>query len=59
MITAIAFTKLSGEQWEKIFHDFGGYAMMPLALAIIVLELWLLTKMTTVPIEKQIVSANK
>ncbi|MCK4752798.1 MAG: exosortase/archaeosortase family protein, partial [Planctomycetes bacterium] len=58
-ITAIAFTKLSGEHWEKIFHDFGGYAMMPLALGAIVLELWLLTKITTVPIEKQVVSANK
>ena len=51
-ITAIAFTKLSGEHWEKIFHDFGGYAMMPLAIGAIVLELWLLTKITTVPTEK-------
>ena len=58
-ITAIAFTRLSGEHWEKIFHDFGGYAMMPLALGAIVFELWLLTKITTVPIEKQVVSANK
>ena len=51
-ITAIAFTVLSGEHWEKIFHDFGGYAMMPLSLAIVVLELWLLTKLTTVPEER-------
>ena len=51
-ITAIAFTMLSGEHWEKIFHDFGGYAMMPLSLAIVVLELWLLTKLTTVPEER-------
>lgn len=58
-ITAIAFTMLSGEHWEKIFHDFGGYAMMPLALGAIVLEFWFLTKITTVPIEKQVVSANK
>jgi exosortase/archaeosortase family protein len=58
-ITAIAFTRLSGEHWEKIFHDFGGYAMMPLALGAIVLELWLLTKITTAPIEKQVVSVNK
>ncbi|MCK4913611.1 MAG: exosortase [Planctomycetes bacterium] len=50
-ITAIAFTKLSGEYWEKIFHDFGGYAMMPLALGAIVLELWLLTRIATVHIE--------
>lgn len=48
-VTAIAFTYLQGEDWEKIFHDFGGYAMMPLALALIVLELWILDKMTVSP----------
>ena len=46
-ITALAFTVLSGEHWEKVFHDFGGYAMMPLALAAVVTELWLLAKLTT------------
>jgi exosortase len=51
-ITALAFTVISGEYWEKIFHDFGGYAMMPLALAATVGELWLLTKLTTIS-EKQ------
>lgn len=50
-ITAIAFTTLTGKGWEKIFHDFGGYAMMPLALAVVILELGLLTKLTTVPEE--------
>ena len=58
-ITAIAFTMLSGEHWENIFHDFGGYAMMPLAIGAIVFEFWFLTKITTVPVEKQVVSANK
>jgi exosortase/archaeosortase family protein len=52
-ITAIAFTVLSGENWEKIFHDFGGYAMMPLAIAVIVAELWLLTKLTTLPVKEE------
>ncbi len=42
-VTAIAFTVLSGEKWEKIFHDWGGLAMMPLALVMIVAELWLLS----------------
>ena len=51
-ITAIAFTVLEGEYWEKVFHDFGGYAMMPLALAIVVGEFWFLTKLTTAPKEK-------
>jgi len=57
-ITAIAFTMLEGEYWEKIFHDYGGYAMMPLALVLIVGELWLMAKLTTAPTEKQIVYAN-
>ncbi len=48
-VTAIAFTMLSAEKWEGVFHDFGGYAMMPLALAIVVLEFWLITKLGTVP----------
>jgi len=52
-ITAIAFTVLSGEHWEKIFHDFGGYAMMPLALAAIVTELWLLAKLTMLPLKEE------
>jgi exosortase len=50
-ITAIAFTYLEGDFWEKMFHDFGGYAMMPLALGIVVFELWLLIKLTTPPEE--------
>ncbi len=49
-ITAIFFTVLEGEYWEKIFHDFGGYAMMPLALAAVVAELWLLAKLTVPPV---------
>ena len=58
-ITAIAFTMLSGEYWEQIFHDFGGYAMMPLALGAIVLELWLLTKITIISEEEKPVFENK
>ncbi len=54
-ITAIAFTVLQGEYWEKMFHDFGGYAMMPLALAVIVGELWFLAKLTTAPKQDRIV----
>jgi exosortase len=52
-ITALAFTVLNAEHWEPIFHDFGGYAMMPLALAAVIGELWLLTKLTT-PTTKKI-----
>lgn len=48
-ITAIIFTWIKGPYWEKIFHDFGGYAMMPLALGFIVGELWLIDKLTVIP----------
>ncbi len=53
VITTIAFTVLSGERWEQIFHDFGGYAMMPLALGAVVAELWLLTKLVTIPAKEE------
>ncbi|MBN2593717.1 MAG: exosortase/archaeosortase family protein, partial [Sedimentisphaerales bacterium] len=52
-VTAIFFTILEGEYWEQIFHDFGGYAMMPLALAVVVGELWLLAKLTVLPTEEK------
>ncbi len=54
-LTAVAFTVLNGEYWEKIFHNFGGYAMMPLALVAVVAELWLLTTLTTLPMKKEAV----
>ncbi len=54
-LTAIAFTVVSGDYWEKIFHDYGGYAMMPLALGAVVAELWLLSELITAPSEKNII----
>ena len=50
-ITAVFFTILEGEHWEQLFHDWGGYAMMPLALAMVVGEFWLLRQLTTPPTE--------
>jgi exosortase len=47
-VTSIAFTYVKGDYWEKVFHDFGGYAMMPFAIGIIVFEFWLLAKMVTI-----------
>ena len=59
-ITSICFTIVEGEQWEKIFHDFGGYAMMPIALAAVVAELWLLAKLTIPPeARKEIIITRK
>ncbi len=42
-VTAIAFTMIDATYWEKAFHDFGGLAMMPLALVFVVIELWFLS----------------
>ncbi len=44
-ITAVAFTVLKGDNVQKLFHDFGGYAMMPVALALVVGEFWLLGRL--------------
>ncbi len=53
IITAVAFTKLDTQRWEKVFHDFGGFAMMPVALLIILFELWLLSRLLIEPNKKQ------
>ena len=53
VITAMFFTILEGEYWERVFHDFGGYVMMPLALAAVVGELWLLAKLTVLPTKEK------
>ncbi len=49
--TAVCFTVIKGPWWEKQFHDWGGYAMMPLAVALVVGELALLARLTTPPLE--------
>jgi exosortase len=49
--TAVCFTIIKGEEVEQWFHDWAGYAMMPLALALVVGELWLLARLTTSPME--------
>ncbi len=47
--TALAFTVVSSSASRAIFHDYGGYTMMPLALGVVVAELWVLMKLTTLP----------
>jgi exosortase len=49
-LTALAFTVLKGEFWEKAFHDFGGLLMMPMAIAVIFFELWLLRRLKLPPL---------
>jgi exosortase len=59
VITAIAFTFIKGDYWEKIFHDFGGYAMMPLALAAVIGEFWLFRRLTVLPAERKAVIISR
>ncbi|HEG44557.1 MAG TPA: exosortase [Phycisphaerales bacterium] len=59
-VTSIVFMFIDGRRWEGLFHDFGGYAMMPLAITILVAELWLLDKLFRVDGQVlQIVYAKK
>jgi exosortase len=58
-ITSLAFTVLKGEYWVKIFHNFGGYAMMPLAIIVVVAELWVLVKLTTLPVEEDTIIISR
>ncbi|MGB2863554.1 MAG: hypothetical protein WBC05_09545, partial [Sedimentisphaerales bacterium] len=59
-VTAIAFTKIDSQRWEGAFHDYGGLAMMPLALGIVVFELWLLSNLVLEPkrADARIISRN-
>ncbi len=59
-VTSLVFMFIDGRRWEGLFHDFGGYAMMPLAITILVAELWLLDKLFRVDRQVlQIVYAKK
>lgn len=57
-VTSVAFTYIDSATWEGVFHDFGGLAMMPIALAIIVFELWLLSNIfiSTETVPKQVIT---
>lgn len=52
-VTAVAFTYIQGEEGELLFHDFGGYAMMPVAVFLIIAELWLMKKVFMAPGESR------
>lgn len=56
-LTSVAFTYLRTEALEELFHDFGGLAMMPLAIGLVVLQLWLLKVLFQQPkrVEHQLV----
>ena len=56
--TSVAFTYIDSAKWEGAFHDFGGFAMMPIAIAIIVFELWVLSNIFDPPqrIKEQVIT---
>lgn len=51
VVTAMLYTVITSDLWRKWIHDWDGYAMVPLALAMVVGELWLLLRLTTPPTE--------
>ena len=48
-LTSIAFTFTQDAGWREAMHDYGGYAMMPLALACICAELALMKRLIVSP----------
>lgn len=47
--TVILFDLTRTDFAERFFHDFAGILMMPLAIAVVLGELWLLQRLTTAP----------
>ena len=45
VVTALLFLKTNNEFAERFFHDFAGLTMMPLAVFILIVEMWLMTKL--------------
>ena len=43
--TALLFLMVSGEIAKTFFHDFAGWTMMPLAIAMLAVELWIMSKL--------------
>ncbi len=43
--TALLFTVVNAELAKTFFHDFAGWTMMPLAIALLFGEIWLLSKL--------------
>ncbi len=45
VVTALLFMIVSGEIAKTFFHDFAGWTMMPLAIAMLAGELWIMSKL--------------
>ena len=47
VVTSLLYLIVSSEVAEKFFHDFAGWTMMPMAIFILVGELWLMARLVT------------
>ncbi len=46
-VTAELFLAVGSEAAERFFHDFAGWTMMPLAIALLLAELWIMSLLVT------------
>lgn len=53
--TAMAYQSLGSEVAHKLFHDLAGWLMMPLAVAMLLGELWLLSRLLITPPDRDVV----
>ena len=49
VITAYLFMVVSSDVGERFFHDFAGWTMMPLAVVLLLVELWIMSRMVIEP----------
>jgi len=45
VVTALLFLNLQSDLAERFFHDFAGFTMMPVAVLMLLLEMWVLSKL--------------
>ncbi len=45
VVTAALFAAVSREAAERFFHDFAGWTMMPLAVIMLIVELWVMAQL--------------
>ena len=53
--TAMAYQSLGSEVAHKLFHDLAGWLMMPLAVAMLLGELWILSRLLVAPPDRDVV----
>lgn len=54
-ITAALYETIGAEWAHRVFHDLAGWLMMPLALGLLGIELWILSRLLIAPPERDVV----